>query len=263
MYNFGQYIPQKSPVHDLDPRVKIIAVLALSLIILQVDIIGLLGVTAMGLICVRLARIPVTALLKTLRPVLPFFGCLFLLYIFFTPGRPLPLFPIGPVQISYEGLYIGLQQVGKFILLVASASILTMTTPASEITMGLERLLRPLRIVGVSSHDVAMMISLALRFFPTLVDEIKSIREAHLARGANLNAHTLSGKVRTIIYLAGPLATNILRRCDQIVDAMEARGYQQGSRTYLRELALTRADYFIIIVLVIAVLVPLVGIPCV
>ena len=261
MYNFGQYIPQKSPVHDLDPRVKIIAVLALSLIILQVGIIGLLEVVTVVLLGARWARIPVLALLKILRPVLPFFGCLFLLYIFFTPGRPLPLFPIGPVQISYEGLYIGLQQVGKFILLVASASILTMTTPASEITMGLERLLRPLRIVGVSSHDVAMMISLALRFLPTLVDEIKSIREAQLARGANLNAHTLTSKVRTIIYLAGPLSTNILRRCDEIVDAMEARGYQQGSRTYLRELALTRVDGLIIMVLVIAVLFPLVGIP--
>jgi biotin transport system permease protein len=258
MYNFGQYVFRESYVHDLDPRVKIIAVLALSIIILQVHIIGLLAVTTMVLVFVRLARLPVTSLLKTLRPVLPFFLCLFLLYVFFTPGRPLPLFPIGPVQISYEGLYIGLQQVGKFLLLVAATSILTMTTPASEITIGLERLLRPLRIAGISSHDVAMMISLALRFMTTLVDEMHSISEAQLARGANIIPHTLTGKIRAITYLAGPLSTNIFRRCDELVDAMEARGYQQGPRTYLRQLALTQTEYLIIITLIAAALFSLV-----
>lgn len=253
MNNFGQYVPRNSCVHDLDPRVKIMAVLALSIIILQVDIIGLVGIATMVLVCLRLARLPMTALLKTLRSVMPFFLCIFLLYVFFTPGRPLPLFPIGRVQASYEGLCFGLQQVGKFYLLVAAASLLTMTTPPSEITCGLERLLRPLKMVGVSSHDVAMMMSLALRFMPTLVDEMKSISDAQLARGAKIIPHTLSGKIRAIIYLAWPLSVNIFRRCDELVDAMEARGYQQGSRTYLRVLDLNRADYLIIFALVGAV----------
>lgn len=258
MYNLGQYVPRESSVHSRDPRVKIIAVIALSIIILQVNAIGLLIAAGMVIAVSQLARIPVGTLLRTLRPVLPFFFGLFLLYIFFTPGRQLPWFPIGPIQISFEGLYLGILQVGKFLLLVLAASILTMTTSPSEITIGLERLLRPLRIIGVSSHDVAMMVSLALRFVPTLVDEMNGISEAQLARGANFNPRRLSGKIRSISYLAAPLSVNIFRRCDELVDAMEARGYQQGHRTYLRELVLTSADYSLIgafIAVVIAVLV--------
>ena len=246
MYNLGQYVPRESLVHSRDSRVKIIAVIALSIIILQVNAIGLLVVTGLVLAGAQLARIPLGALLRTLRPVLPFFFVLFLLYIFFTPGRSLPWFAIGPVQISEQGLYLGIIQVGKFLLLVLAASILTMTTPLSEITYGLEKLLRPLRIIGISSHDIAMMMSLALRFMPTLVDEMGCISNAQLARGANFNPRQLKGKIRAIGYLAAPLSVNVFRRCDELVDAMEARGYQPGPRTYLREISLTRLDYCLI-----------------
>jgi biotin transport system permease protein/energy-coupling factor transport system permease protein len=258
MYNLGQYVPRESLVHSRDPRVKIIAVIALSIIILQINTIGLIIAAGVIFAVAAMARIPLRSLLGTLRPVLPFFFGLFLLYIFFTPGSPLPGFPIGPVQISFQGLYLGMSQVGKFLLLILAASILTMTTPQSEITIGLERLLRPLRVIGISSHDVAMMVSLALRFVPTLAEEMNGISEAQLARGANFNPRRMSGKIRAISYLAAPLSLNIFRRCDELVDAMEARGYQQGHRTYLRELILTRADYCLIgacIVMVIAVLV--------
>jgi len=258
MYNLGQYVPRESPVDKWDPRVKIVGVIVLSIIILQVNTIGLMIAAGAVITVSQLARIPLGLLLRTLRPVLPLFLCLFLLYIFFTPGRSLPWFPIGPVQITYQGLYLGIYQVGKFLLLVLGASMLTMTTPQSEITIGLERLLRPIRVIGISSHDVAMMVSLALRFVPMLLDEMNSISDAQLARGANFNPRRLSGKIRAIGYLAAPLSVNIFRRCDELVDAMEARGYQQGHRTYLRELVLTRADYCLIglfIVMVIAVLV--------
>lgn len=246
MYNLGQYVPGESLVHSRDPRVKIIAVIALSIITLQVNAIGLFIAAGIVIAVAQLARISTGALLKTLRPVLPFFFGLFLLYIFFTPGRPLPWFPVGPVQISYEGLYLGILQVGKFLLLVLAASILTMTTPPAEITIGLERLLRPLRIIGISSHNVAMMVSLALRFIPTLAQEMNGIREAQLARGANFNPSSLKGKIRAISYLAAPLSVNIFRRSDELADAMEARGYQSGHRTYLRELVLTSTDYCLI-----------------
>ncbi|MDD3364883.1 MAG: energy-coupling factor transporter transmembrane component T [Syntrophomonas sp.] len=257
MYKLGQYLPRESAVHNRDPRVKIIGVIALSIIILNVNAIGLLVATGMSIAVSQLARIPLKSLLITLSPVLPFFFCLFLMYIFFTPGQPLPGFPIGPVQISYQGLQLGILQVWKFVLLVVAASILTMTTQQSEITIGLERLLRPIRITGISSHDIAMMVSLALRFIPTLLDEMNSISEAQLARGANFNPHRISGKIKAITHLAAPLSLSIFRRCDELVDAMEARGYHQGSRTYLRELVLTRTDTCLIgalIALVIAVL---------
>jgi len=246
MYKLGQYVYVDSPVHRLDPRVKLIAVIALSLIIFQVNAVGLLVVSVMALAISLLARLATGSVLKTLQPVLPFFFFLFLVYIFLTPGRPLPPFPIGPVQISYEGLNFGIIQVWKFLLLVVAASILTMTTMQSEITMGLERLLRPIRIIGISSHDIAMLVSLALRFMPTLLDEMNSVSQAQLARGANFNPRRLRGKIRAIIYLAVPLAVNVFRRCDELVEAMEARGYQQGSRTYLRELVLSRSEYCLI-----------------
>ncbi len=248
MYNLGQYIPGKSPIHNRDPRTKIIAVIAFSIMILQVNSISLLLAASMLIAVSQLAYLPAGLLLRTLRPVGPFFFCLFLLYVFFTPGDSLPCFPMGPILITYQGLCLGILQVGKFLLLVMAASILTMTTTQSEITMGLERLLRPISIIGISSHDIAMMLSLALRFMPVLTDEMNSISEAQLARCADFNPQGLSGKVRAISYLARPLAINIFRRCDELVDAMEARGYQQGRRTYLRELSLDRIDYYIIAV---------------
>ncbi|AFQ43153.1 energy-coupling factor transporter transmembrane component T family protein [Desulfosporosinus meridiei] len=241
------YAYRESPVHDRDPRVKLIAVIALSIIIFKVNFFGLLVVSMITLVISLLGRLSLRSVLKTVYPVLPFFILLFLMYIFFTPGRPIPPFPIGLLQISYEGLNLGILQIWKFLLLVVAAAILTMTTSQSGITMGLERLLRPVRIVGISSHDIAMLISLALRFMPTLLDEMNSISQAQLSRGANFNPRRLSGKIRAIGYLAIPLAVNVFRRCDELVDAMEARGYQPGHRTYLHELALSRLDYWLIV----------------
>jgi len=254
MYKLGQYVFRESPVHSRDPRVKLIAVIALSIITLRVNFVGLLVASAMAIAISQLAHLSQGSVLRTLRPVLPFFFFLFLMYIFFTPGRPMPPFPIGPVRISYEGLNLGILQVWKFLLLVVVASILTMTTTQSEITMGLERLLRPIRVTGISSHDIAMLVSLALRFMPTLLDEMNSVSEAQLARGANFNPRSMSGKIRAISYLAVPLAVNIFRRCDELVDAMEARGYQQGSRTYLRELVLSRSDYCLIAAIIVVMI---------
>lgn len=260
MYNLGQYIPRDSFVHNLDSRVKIIAGIALSIIILRVNTLGLLLISVPVLALVRLAHLPPASVLRTLRPVLPFFVCLFLLYIFFTPGKPLLHFPIGPLQISYEGLSLGVTQIWKFLLLVAAAALLTMTTTQSELTGGLERLLRPVKITGISSHDIAMLVALALRFMPTLQDEMKNIRDAQSARGADFNPHRLNGKIRALRCLALPLLTNTVRRSDELVDAMEARGYQPGQRSYLYEPTLTRVDYgFItaIIALTILMLLPI------
>lgn len=256
MYNLGIYVHRESPVHKLDPRVKIIAVLAFSIIILHIDTVGLLFVTGLALIISQLGRIPPNTLLGSLRPVLPLFFFLFLMYVFFTPGEP--LFTLGVVQISHQGLQLGLLQIWRFVLLIIIAAILTMTTLPSEMTIGLERLLRPIRIFRISSHDIAMMVSLALRFIPTLLQEMNSIREAQLARGVNSRMRTVTGRMRAVIYLIEPLSISIFRRCDELVDAMEARGYQQGHRTYLQELVLSWADYCLIagmVVLVIAILV--------
>jgi biotin transport system permease protein/energy-coupling factor transport system permease protein len=259
MYNLGQYIYKESPVHRRDPRVKIITVIALSVNILQANIIGLSAVTLLVLACSQLAGLSSKILLKNIRPFYPFFLCLFVMYILFTPGQPFMAFPIGSIQVSYEGLQIGILQVGKFILLILAASLLTMTTRQSEITMGLERLLRPLKSIGISSHNIATMLSLALRFVPALADEMKNISEAQLARGANFNPNRVSGKIKAIYFLAAPLSVSIFRRCDDLADAMEARGYQPGARTYLRELVFDRTDYCIICIVMVLFIAKLIG----
>lgn len=246
MYNLGQYLPRESMVHNRDPRVKIIGVLVLSVIILQVHGSGLF-IAAAAIAGVSLAAgIKPVPLLRTLRPVLPLFAVLFLLYVFFTPGQPLPIISVGPVQASYQGLTLGFTQIVRFSLLILTASILTMTTSQSHIIIGLDRLLQPLKIVGISSQDVAMMVSLALRFIPLLATELENTSSAQLARGANFNPRRLTGKIRAIGYLAAPLSINIIQRCDELADAMEARGYRSGSRTYMYELVMTWTDYAVI-----------------
>lgn len=243
MYGLGQYYPQASLVHSLDPRVKILAVLMLSIIILQVGITGLAAATGLILLAAIAARLHMRTWFRTLRPVIPFFICLFILYIFFTPGRPLPGFPLGPIAMTFEGLFTGLVQTGKFALLILAAALLTMTTTQLDLTIGLERMLRPVKIVGLSSHEIALMISLALRFLPMLEEEMNTIKESQLARGADFNAGSIGQKMRFINYLAVPLVVSTFRRCDDLIDAMESRGYQPGSRTYLRELTFRPLDY--------------------
>lgn len=250
-----QYYPLDSLVHRLDPRVKIIAVLMVSILLLRASLTGLAVAAGFFLLISWASRTPLTAMLKSLRPVLPFFIGLFILYLFFTPGSPLPYLSFGPVQVTQQGLTVAITQVGKFLLLVAAASLFTMTTNPIEITTGLERLLRPLKVFGLSSHDLAMMISLAFRFIPEFVVELDSIRQAQQSRGADLNEDGITGKIRLMTGLASALALNMLRRSDQLIDAMEARGYRPGPRTYLNQLSFRRGDYGVLAALTVVAVV--------
>lgn len=258
MVQLGQYIHQESIIQKLDPRVKIIAVIVLSILILDVGNEGLLIISAVILAVSRLARVSLQALGRSLRPVLPFFIFLFIVYLFFTPGKAVPPFPAGPIKITYQGLYLGLEQIFRFILLVLAAGLLTMTTEASAISSGLERLLRPLQIIGISSHNVAMMISLALRFFPALLEQMKQISEAQLARGANFNPRSLQGKLKAVRCISIPLLINVFRSSDQLIDAMEARGYQPGPQTYLYELSLTKSESILIAAMILSLVLVLI-----
>ena len=250
-----QYYPLDSLVHRLDPRVKIIAVLLVSILLLKANLTGLAAAAGVFVFIGGASRTPLTAVLKSLKPVLPFFICLFILYLFFTPGSPLPYLSFGPVQVTQQGLTMAVTQVGRFLLLVAAASLFTMTTSPIEITAGLERLLRPLKVIGLSSHDLAMMISLAFRFIPEFVTELESIRQAQQARGADLHEGGITGKIRLMTGLASTLASNMLRRSDQLIDAMEARGYHPGPRTYLNQLRFRGVDYGVLAALTVVAVV--------
>lgn len=253
MYDLGQYIPRQSILHKLDPRVKIIAVIAFSIIILRLNssVLMLTGITSLLLGLVLLARLPLGYVLRTLKPAWPFFLGLFLIYLLFTPGNPLPPFPLGPLTVTYEGLILGTVQIWKFLLLLLAATVLTVSTTAAELTGGLQRLLRPVKLLGLSSHDIAMMLGLALRFLPTLQNEMRNVRDAQLARGAKFNPRRPGGKIKALSFLAVPLLINTIRRSDELVDAMEARGYQTGRRSYLYDPELTWMEYMAIAVIII------------
>ncbi|MGE5396981.1 MAG: energy-coupling factor transporter transmembrane component T family protein, partial [Chitinophagales bacterium] len=161
-------------------------------------------------------------------------------------GQAVKPLTFGFFHATYKGLYQGLLQTGRFLLLVVAGALLPMTTSPTEITMGLEYLLRPLRIVGVSSQNVATMVSVALRFVPILLDETQSAREAQWARGANLSNHSLKSSFEFITRLSIPVLLSAFRHADQLVDAMTARGYHQGPRTYLHDLKLKTPDYIVL-----------------
>ncbi len=236
----GQYVPGHSPVHRLDPRVKIVAVLLASVVILNAGAAESLAVTAFLLAGAALAGLSGARIAEALRPLAWFFAILFGLHLFFTEGRPIVA---ALPAVTWEGLRRGAEVTWQFAALVVSAAILTMTTVPSELVGGFEKLLRPFNRIGVPSHDIALMVSVALRFVPTLLEEVERMREAQVARGADFGAGGPVRRLRKMAALVIPLILCTFRRADELALAMEGRGYHRGPRTYLRELKFTRNDY--------------------
>jgi len=251
MYSLGQYVPGRSLIHKLDPRVKVVLVAALSISILRAEVYACTLASVFLAAVIVISQLTFGRVIKSLKPVAVFFTFLFLMHLFFTEGTSIAPFPIWHVNITYEGLYRGTLLTWRFILLILSASILTMTTLPSELISGIERLLRPLKFLGISSHDVAMMMSLALRFVPTIFEEMQRIKEAQVARGADFETGGVFRKAKAAVFLAMPLVVNSCRRVEELATAMEGRGYQGGPRTYMRDLRMTGLDYAAIVVVIV------------
>jgi biotin transport system permease protein/energy-coupling factor transport system permease protein len=237
----------------MDPRSKIAAAAALGVVTLKggpyVLALASLGVAAM----VVSARLSFRRLYGASKPALPFICIIFLLHLLFTEGSPLLNIALGPLKVTAVGFTEGGLLAWRFALLLQAGALLTMTTPLPELTSGIERLLRPIRVKGISSQDLALMVSLALRFLPTLQEEMESLKEAQLARGADFAAKGLRGRVRALSGLALPLSLAVFRRCDHLVEAMYARGYDGGPRTGLKgDLTLSAGDRIVIILSVAA-----------
>ena len=248
--HLGQYIPGESIIHRLDPRVKIGFAVVLSILTLKGGMLTAATISAFLVALVPVSRIAPYRMAKALRPMLFFFVLLFLLHLLFTDGAPIPPFPSWRVTATYEGLFKGAITTWQFILLILSASILTMTTSPAELVNGTERLLRPLKVLRIPSHDIAIMISIALRFVPTFLEEIDRIKEAQTARGADFKTGPFIRRVKSSVFLLMPLVLCSLRRADELATAMEARGYRRGYRTYMKELSMVRADYVAVAVMV-------------
>lgn len=238
----GQYYPGETPVHRADARLKTTLVIAFSIAIFAIGNFTALVLSAIALALVALnGGLPVRLLVRGLKPLL--FIALFALLVnaFLTPG---PRMAWGFISVSAEGLRIGLLVTGRLVLLVIATSILTLTSTPVELTDGLESLFSPFQKLRVPVHEIAMMMTIALRFVPTLVTEADQIMKAQAARGADFETGNLMRRVRSMVPVVIPLFVGVFRRADELAVAMEARCYRGGEgRTRMRELKMKRSDW--------------------
>lgn len=241
----GQYIPRDSAVHRLDPRSKIAAVTLLMVAIFVVrDFGGYALLTAFLLAVIGLSQIPLGYVLRGLRPILFLLALTVILNTFFSGVQGGTVaFRLGPLVATREGIMRALFIGYRLIELVAVTSLLTFTTSPVELTDGIERILRPFRRVGVPAHELAMMMTIALRFIPTLLEETEKIMKAQMARGAVFDRGGVLRRARALVPVLVPLFVSAFRRADELALAMEARCYRGGDqRTRMKELRFARRD---------------------
>lgn len=239
----GQYYPVNSLVHSLDPRAKIV----ISMIFMVVLFVGnnfysfaVAGIFAV--LAVTLSKIPWKVLIRGLRPIVFIMLFTTALHLFLTPGPA--IFQIGPLKASWPGLIQGLFIGIRLIILIVFTSLLTLTTSPIELTDGLEDILKPFSRIGVPAHEIAMMMTIALRFIPTLLEEADRIMKAQMSRGADFESGNMIQRAKSLVPLLVPLFVSAFRRADELAMAMEARCYRGGEgRTRMRQLRLSGGDY--------------------
>lgn len=240
----GQYYPVDSPVHRLDPRAKIILTfLYIVAVFLVRDLYFYLAILAYLALAIYLSKLPFGLLAKSLRPMRILLVFTFILNIFFGTGTK-ELLRLGPIVVWEEGLLNAVHFTLRLIFLVMGSSVLTLTTSPVTLTDGLERLASPLKVIRFPAHEMAMMMTIALRFIPTLIEEADKIMKAQTARGADFESGNLLKRARAMIPLLVPLFISAFRRAGDLAMAMEARCYHGGEgRTRLRVLKFRGADW--------------------
>ena len=238
----GQFIPGNSPLHRMDPRTKIILTILYMIGLFVVN--NLPGYFLAGILlffAIKVSEIPFTFILKSIKPLYIFVVFTAILNIFMTEGTYLVNW--GWFHISYEGIYTTVIMSLRLIYLVAGSSLLTYTTSPIVLTDGIETLLRPLEKLRFPAHELAMMMTIALRFIPTITEETDKIIKAQSARGADFDTGGLIKKAKAMIPLLIPLFVSSFRRADELALAMECRGYHGGEgRTKLKQLKYTKTD---------------------
>lgn len=231
----GQYFPVDSVVHRLDPRTKFLSVLVLMSAILVSRNFYFYGLFALFLgIVIAVSCLPPFYVLRNLRPFVWLVLLTVGLHALFTPGHSAGI--PGLSRLTREGLTEGALFGGRLALLIVTASLLTLTTSPIDLTDGIERLLNPLRRFRVPAHELAMMMVIALRFIPLLIDEADRLRKAQMSRGAQFEGRLIQ-KIKSLIPLLVPLFLSAFRKADQLALAMEARSYRGGEgRTSYTEL---------------------------
>lgn len=249
----GQYYSVPSVVHRLDPRFKIVAsLLYLVSLFLINQMVAYVAIIAFIAIVIKLSKVPLNFILKGLKPVFMLILFAFLINVLLTTGSGDPLFQLGFVKVYWEGLERAVFMAFRLILLIIGTSILTLTTSPIELTDGIEYLLNPFKKIGLPAHELAMMMTIALRFIPTLLEETDKIMKAQMARGADFESGNVMNRAKALIPLLVPLFISAFRRADELAMAMEARCYRGGEgRTRLKVLKYGMRDLYGSLVLVI------------
>ena len=238
----GQYFPGDSVIHKMDPRTKILLVLVY--IVLTFMINNFAGYVVLALFlaaAVFISRIPPMFVIKGLKPIMVFIFITALFNLFLTGGEP--VFKWWIFTITKEGLYFASFMVLRLVFLILGTSLLTLTTSPIALTDGLEHLLNPFKKIGLPAHELAMMMTIALRFIPTLMEETDKIIKAQTARGADFDSGNLIRRAKAMVPLLIPLFISAFRRADELATAMECRCYRGGeNRTRLNQLKFTNAD---------------------
>lgn len=239
----GQYLTGDSFLHRLDPRVKIFLTIVFMVCIFLVSSYwGYAVFLGFVLLCMIMGEVPPKQLFKGLRPIFLILLFTFAINLLTTPGEL--LFEVWVLRVTQEGLHKAVFIAIRIVLLVLGTSLLTLTTSPLSLTDGMEALMKPLTLVRFPAHELAMMISIALRFIPTLFDESDKIMRAQKARGADFESGNLFQRARAMIPLMVPLFLNAFRRAEELGTAMEARCYRGGAgRTRLNPLRMARADW--------------------
>ena len=245
----GQYLPGQSFWHRLDPRAKIVATSLFVVASFLIDswlFMGLLIVAE--LVAMTLTKIPLNYFMRSLKPVFFFVILTFVLQIIFNRQGQV-IFSLGPIEIYDEGLNLGFFMSIRLIIVVLISTLLTLTTKPSDLTLALESLFKPLKKVGFPVSELALMISIALRFIPTLFEETQKILKAQASRGVDISEGKFKDKVMQLISLLVPLFILSFKRADELANAMEVRGYVPGrARSSINRLCWKASDTMLVLI---------------
>ena len=245
----GQYYQADSVIHKLDPRVKLVATIGfiISLFIVKHGW-GYLAAAAFLAMIIRLSKVPFKYMIKGMRAIVFLLLLTVVFNLFLTPGEP--LVSLWKLTITKEGLRTASLMAIRLVFLIIGSSVMTLTTTPNHLTDGMEKLMNPLKVIKVPVHEVAMMMSIALRFIPVLLEETDKIMKAQIARGADFESGNLIKKAKSLVPLLVPLFISAFRRANDLALAMEARCYRGGDhRTKMKPLKYERRDRLAYLVL--------------
>ncbi len=248
----GQYMARDSIIHALDARIKIIITAILIIALFTIDTFSGFGFFSIFiLIVIFLSKISFLKVIKGLKPILFLIILTLFIHIFLTKGGDI-LWSWRFISIESEGVYTGFFMVSRIFILILFTSLLTLTTSPLQLTDGIEYILTPLKRFGVPASELSMMMTIALRFIPTLLEEAEKIMKAQQARGADFESGNLIQRAKSLVPLLVPLFISAFRRADDLALAMESRCYRGGEgRTRLHELEYRYYDFIALIIVII------------